>query len=193
VALNPLLDALGADAERDIRDIAAAAAAEAAQIRAAARARVAQRSELALATCRKELDAERDAQRAAVLRESRQAILAARDAFLERVFEAAEAELRGTLLTTRGAASVVGLVREALPYLPPAPIVRCRSDLVEPLQRAIASLGPARLLRDDTLGEGVIVQAEDGSVLIDNTLENRLRWLRPVLSIELLARVANPV
>jgi vacuolar-type H+-ATPase subunit E/Vma4 len=188
MAIEPLLGALGQDAERDIREIAEAARVEAERIRAAAQARVAQRCANALQSREAELRSEGDAQRARALREARASMLRARDAFLERVFLAVTTELRGELRKPEREAALAKLVSEALDFVSGEATIRCRADVAERLRRRVASLNGAKLVATEAIGEGVVVKADDGSVTIDNTLENRLQLLRPALSIEVLAR-----
>lgn len=188
MAIEPLLSALGEDAERDIREIAEAACAEADRIRVAAEAHVKQRCEAALQSREATLRSEGDAHRARALREARASMLRARDAFLERVFLAVTTQLRGELRKPERGVALAKLLSEALEYVAGDATICCRADVAERLRQRVGSLNGAKLVAAETVGEGVVVKADDGSVTIDNTLENRLRSLRPALSIEILAR-----
>ena len=188
MAIETLLEALGTEAERDAQHVTDAARAEAARIRAEAEARVAEQCNAALAAHEAELRASSDARRAVALRDARASRLRARDAFLDRVFSLVTARLPGTLDDPIHADAVTQLAREALQYVPGDAVVRCRASLARRLKGAADALGSVRIVADDSVSEGVVVAAEDGSVTIDNTLDSRLRWLRPRLTIDLLAR-----
>jgi vacuolar-type H+-ATPase subunit E/Vma4 len=188
MAIETLLDALGTEAERDAQHVTDAARAEAARIRAEAEARLAQQCNAALALREAELRASSDARRAAALRDARAGRLRARDEFLDRVFTTVTARLPGTLDDPTHADALTRLAHEALQYVPGEAVVRCRASLARSLNVPAAALGNARIVADDSVAEGVVVAAEDGSVTIDNTLESRLHWLRSRLAIDLLAR-----
>jgi vacuolar-type H+-ATPase subunit E/Vma4 len=190
MALELLLDSLARDVEGEARASLDAARVEAARIRADADVRAARRCAEALAARDTELRVHIDSARARARREARIATLRARDAFLERTFAAAEAELPGALDAPAYAAALPGLIAEALAFFPGVPaIVRCRTGLASRVSVPTESLGAIRLAMDDSVPEGVIVEAEDGSATVNNTLVERLRRRRPVLSIELLARL----
>lgn len=184
MSIEPLLAALGGDAEDDVRKIDAQAAVVAARVRAEAEAHVAQLCAAALQEHESELRSVMDGRRAHALRQSRAALLTARDAFLDRVFSAVEVKLPGVLLQPQNSAALALLVREALHYVPPGATVACRPELAACLDDS--ALGDARLHSDPDIAEGVVVAAADDSVRIDNTLRNRLQWLRSELSIELV-------
>ena len=192
MALELFLDSLARDVEGDARDVLDAARAEAARILADANTRAARRCDEALAARDVELRAGMDSTRARARREARIATLRARDGFLERTFGAAEAELPGTLDAAPHADALARLVAEALDFFPGTPsVVRCRAGLADRVSALAASLGAVRASSDDSVPEGVIVEAEDGSATVNNTLVERLRRLRPMLSIEILARVSE--
>jgi vacuolar-type H+-ATPase subunit E/Vma4 len=191
MAIESLLEALGSEAARDVQQVTEAARAEAAQVRAAAEARVAQRQSAALAARESELRAAADARRATAMREARARRLQARDAFLERVFAAAASQLPGTLETPAHAAALLRLAHEALEFMPRDAVVRCRPSLVSRFTASAVALGTARVVSDDSVREGVVVADNEGRVMIDNTLDHRLRWMRPLLAIELLARFGD--
>lgn len=184
MSIEPLLAALGGDAEDDVRAIDESARATAAQIRAEAEAHVAQRCAAALESHESELRRMIDGRRAHALRRSRETLLAARSAFLDRVFAAAERDTAGVLLQPERGAAMAWLLHEALAFVPSGASVACRPELAARLNGA--ALGDAHVRPDPDVAEGVVVTANDGSLRIDNTLQNRLRWLRPALSIELI-------
>jgi vacuolar-type H+-ATPase subunit E/Vma4 len=184
MGIEPLLAALGGDAEDDVRKIEAEAAATAARMRSEAEAQVAERCAEAVQSHERELRSVIDGRRAHALRQSRTALLKAREAFLDRVFAAVEVKLPGVLLQPQHKAALALLVSEALEYVPPGATVACRPELTAHLDAS--ALGNARLHSDPDIAEGIVVAAADRSVRVDNTLRNRLRWMRSVLSIELV-------
>ena len=66
-------------------------------------------------------------------------------------------------------------VREALSFLDGLqPRVRCHTALVPVVQAAIGEHPGATVLIDETVGPGIVAEAADGSVTVDNTLAARL-------------------
>lgn len=189
MAIASLLDALEHDAERDAREVVDAARAEAERIRAEAEARVAQRCGAALAAHESELRLAADAHRARARREARARVLNARSAFLERVFRAVSAELPNVLESAAQRDALQHLAREALQYFPSTPaVIRCSGALADRLTGVAASVAELRVVRDESVVAGVIVEAADASLTIDNTLAARLDWLRAALSVEITKR-----
>jgi vacuolar-type H+-ATPase subunit E/Vma4 len=122
-------------------------------------------------------------------RQTRSRMLQARNAFLERVFAAAIARLPGILEAPARTSALHQLVQEAVDYFPSTPAaIRCRRALADRLNGLGPSLGTVSVVPDESVLEGVVVAAADGSLAVDNTLVGRLRWLRPMLSIELVSR-----
>ena len=192
MALDRLLDSLARDVEGEARQILDAARAEAARIRAEADAQAARRCAEAIATRETALRVQMDAHLARARRDARVATLVAREAFLDRTFEAVEAELPRALDAPEHADVLAQLASEALEFFPDTPaVVRCRAGLAERVREIAASLGAANVSRDDSVPEGVIVEAADASAAVHNTLIERLRRLRPLLAIELVARMES--
>ena len=63
--------------------------------------------------------------------------------------------------------------------------VRCRAEHAPILRPIVARHQGAELAIDDTMGPGVIAEAADGSVVVDNTLAARLARIEPRLAMEL--------
>ncbi|MGH7696025.1 MAG: V-type ATP synthase subunit E [Gemmatimonadaceae bacterium] len=188
MAIESLLAALGEDAERAVREITERAFAEAQRIRADAETHVTRRCDTALAEREAELRAATDAQRAKARREARALVLHARNAFLDRVFGAVMPRLSGLLQAPACNDALRQLFLEAASYFSSTPaVVRCRPALVDRLNGVVQSHG-ASVAPDESVPEGIIVEAVDGSLAVDNTLIGRLRWLRPELSIEIVSR-----
>ena len=126
-------------------------------------------------------------------RNARARELEAQHALLARV--AARAR---SLLHEAAAASAYGAVLprhldEALSFLHGLhPRVRCQAAFVPILAPAIAHHEDATLDVDETIGPGIIAEASDGSVAVDNTLAARLTRVEPALAVELARRLCAP-
>jgi vacuolar-type H+-ATPase subunit E/Vma4 len=84
------------------------------------------------------------------------------------------------------AAALPRHVDEALSFLDGLrPRVRCHTGFAPIVQTTIRSHPGASLLTDDRLGPGIVAEAADGSVSVDNTLAARLDRARLRLTIEL--------
>lgn len=192
MALDVLLKAIAEDGEGEARRVVDAARAEADAVRADADARAERRCAAALALREASLRAELEARRARALNESRVQVLFARARLMDRIFEAAEAELPGLLARSGSGPALERLCREALEYFPRGGArVRCRSELAAQLSGR--STAGTQVVADDTVPEGVMVESLDGSSRVDNTLQASLRRRRPALSIVILAALQeNP-
>ena len=181
MALDVLLHAIAQDGESEARQIVDDARAEAMAIRAAADARVQQRIADAGATRESELRSVLDARRARARHEARIHVLRVRAQFMNRVFQAAETSLPGILDHDASQETLTRLCQEALDFFPPSGArIRCPRTLACRVAKAVPG---AAVVVDDDVPEGVIVESLDGQSRIDNTLEARLRRLRPELSI----------
>ena len=188
-----LLAALRAEAEAELLRIDSEARLEAARIVEGARARARSRHEA------------RAAEREAVLRESGAAALAAarragwrtrlesRDRLLNRVFAAARDMARSGApgAAEADAADTERLLREALRFVPDdsSVVVRCAPAAAAALEAALAGRPTARVAPDEAADAGVRVESADGAVMVDNTIGARIDRMRPVLAVELLARL----
>jgi vacuolar-type H+-ATPase subunit E/Vma4 len=185
MALDVLLKAIAEDGDAEARRVVDAARAEADAVRADADARAERRCAAALALREASLRAELEARRARALNESRVQVLFARARLMDRIFEAAEAELPGLLARSGSGPALERLCREALEYFPRGARVRVRSELAAQLSGR--STAGTQVVADDTVPEGVMVESLDGSSRVDNTLQASLRRRRPALSIVILA------
>lgn len=187
--LDSLLQAIAADAASEARQIVDAAHAEATALRAAADARVERRIAETCAAREDELRGALDTRRARARTEARVRVLEARARFLDRIFGEAETALPGSLERSGSQETLATLCREALDFFPAGGArIRCRAALA----RLVAGLVPeASVLVDDGVPEGVMVESNDGSCRIDNTLVGRLRRRRPELSIAISAALGN--
>lgn len=129
---------------------------------------------------------------ARVRREARAHELAARHAQLARILERARALLPEVAASTRYLEMLPSHAGEALSFVEGLrPRVRCQRRFAPVLQPMVARHEGAELVIDETVGPGVIAEAADGSVVVDNTLAARLSRAETQLAIELLKRVGN--
>jgi vacuolar-type H+-ATPase subunit E/Vma4 len=129
---------------------------------------------------------------ARVRREARARELAARHAQLARILERARALLPEVAASTRYLEVLPSHAEEALSFVEGLrPRVRCQRRFAPALQGIVARHEGAQLVIDEAVGPGVIAEAADGSVVVDNTLAARLARAETRLAIELLKRISN--
>ncbi|MHB1861565.1 MAG: V-type ATP synthase subunit E family protein [Gemmatimonadaceae bacterium] len=184
---SPLLERLRRDADHAIAERSAAARAEADRVLQDAAAQRERQRAAAVGERERALGLERDAARARVAQETIRAPLESREAFLARVFAAAELQLAGLAAAPDLARRLAPIVGEALPYLPVGQIrVRCSTAAAPAVQAAIAALGlaPAAAVIDESVPLGAMLEHVDGTVRVDATFVARLRRMAPALSID---------
>jgi vacuolar-type H+-ATPase subunit E/Vma4 len=116
--------------------------------------------------------------------------LEARYAQIARVLARARALIPDVARSELYAAAVPQHVGEALSFLNGLrPRVRCHSGFAPIVQTFIDEHHGATVVTDDTLGPGIVVDAADGSVSVDNTLAARLDRDRLRLTIELARKL----
>lgn len=190
MALDALLSALTQEADRAVEQILTAAREDAVRLRAQADALVERRCADAIAAREAELKASAELERVRTQRATAVRAVQSRDACLDRVFGAAAAALESALDAPDKATAPAALATEALAFFSGVPaVVRCRTSFVERVRAVLHSSDEASVVPDDAVAPGVLVEAVDGSVIVDNTVGARLRRLRPSLSIELLQRI----
>jgi vacuolar-type H+-ATPase subunit E/Vma4 len=114
------------------------------------------------------------------------AVAAARRHARTRALEATHAQIERILARARDLIEEVAASREYVGALPAhadealsfleglRPRVRCRTALAPELRAAIERHAGATLVVDDSIGPGLVADAGDGSVVVDNTLAARL-------------------
>jgi vacuolar-type H+-ATPase subunit E/Vma4 len=192
MALDALLAALTQEADRAVEQVLASAHEEAARLRAEAEEQLERRSADAVTAREAELKGSVEVERARAQRASAVRVVRAREACLDRLFGAAGQALERALDSPDYAAAPGALTSEALEFFAGVPVVvRCRTSLVDRVREMSESSRVSSVVPDDTLDHGVVVEAVDKSVIVDNTVGARLRRLRPALSIELLRRIGE--
>lgn len=125
-------------------------------------------------------------------REARGRELEARRAQLTRIFDLARSLASETAASPAYADVLPAHLGETLSFLEGLqPRVRCQAAVAAVLQDAIARDPGAALVIDESVGPGIVAEAADASVVVDNTLVARLARVEPRLSIELLRKLAD--
>jgi vacuolar-type H+-ATPase subunit E/Vma4 len=130
------------------------------------------------------VDHERELARAR--RQARTRELEALRAQIDRILSRARALLPEIAASPAYVAVLPSHLEEALRFLEGLhPQVRCQSAFAPLLQPIVARCDGATLVVDDTVGPGIVAEASDGSVSVDNTLAARLARNERRLTIEL--------
>jgi vacuolar-type H+-ATPase subunit E/Vma4 len=125
-------------------------------------------------------------------RQARARELEARWAQLSRILERARTLVPEVGASPAYAESLPAHIDEALSFLEGLqPRVRCQPAFAPIARAAIARHGGAELVEDPSVGPGVVVEAADGSVVVDATLAARLARAEERLAIELLRQLGD--
>ena len=192
MALSDLIARLEEDAAREMRAIAERADADVQAIRAATERAIAGASAERLEGQRIERAANRDRDLARARRDARGEELKARHALLARVGSRARALAHETGASESYRRVLPSRLEEALSYVQGLrPRVRCQAAVASVLRPVAARHDGAEIVIDETVGPGVVVEAADGSVVVDNTLAARLARIEPKLAVEQLAGLSD--
>jgi vacuolar-type H+-ATPase subunit E/Vma4 len=185
MALADLIARLEQDANGRVAALREQADAEVRAIEGEALRVAGEASDRRLQARRRELEGRLQRELAQARQQARARELAARRALVSRVLARAEALLPEASAAAEYRARLPAHAAETLAYLEGLrPILRCHPSL-EPLLAPLKS-EDVLLQPDAALGPGVIAEAADGSVRVDNTLLARLRRLERQLTLELL-------
>jgi vacuolar-type H+-ATPase subunit E/Vma4 len=118
--------------------------------------------------------------------------LEARHAQLARVFDRARALVPEVATSASYAEALPAHLDEALSFLEDARSrVKCPAAFVAILRPAAARHEGVELVIDESVGPGIVAEAADGSVIVDNTLAARLARSEARLAIELLRMLGD--
>lgn len=193
-----LFEQLRRDAREASEQRIAAARAEALRLSNASDERLAQERAAQLAARERAHSAALDrAQSDARTRTARE-WLAARAEALDQVFVAAHETLAARSADPRFIAAVAAIARDALSYLPPGDAsARCATALAPAVRDMLESRATGRpelrVIEDDAVATGVVLETADGSLAIDATFARHLARERPRLAIEVAQRLEPPV
>jgi vacuolar-type H+-ATPase subunit E/Vma4 len=192
MALPDLIARLEEDAAREIQAIGERADADIQAIRAATDRAIAGASAVRLEGQRIERAASRDRDLARARRDARAEELKARHALLARILDRARALAPETGASESYQRVLPSHLEEALSYVQGLrPRVRCQAAVASVLGPVAARHDGAEIVIDETVGPGVVVEAADGSVVVDSTLVARLARIEPTLAVELLAELSD--
>ena len=186
--IEALTGALEAEGRQQATELRREAAEEAVRIHAEAEEAVARRVAEALRLQEVGLRREGEVRLAGVRREARARVLAEREAFLERVFDAARRAFPRDLEDPQVRRAFVRRLRRALPHLTGTVVVRCAPDLAAAARDALPEGSEARVEPDPELEAepGFRALAADGAVEVEATLPRLLERHRPHLAIGVL-------
>jgi vacuolar-type H+-ATPase subunit E/Vma4 len=124
-------------------------------------------------------------------KDGRQEVLKARERLLETVFSRAARRLAEASHDPDFLDSLPARLERAARYLGGRPaLVLCPPALAGHLEELLRGRQDLRLQVDPSLGPGIRLRAEDGSVEIDETLGGALERLRPHLALEVIAHLS---
>jgi vacuolar-type H+-ATPase subunit E/Vma4 len=116
----------------------------------------------------------------------------ARHALLARILERACALVPEVSASSSYLEALPSHLEEALSYLEGTrPHVRCQATFAAALQSIVARHEGATLVIDESVGPGVVAEAADGAVAVDNTLAARLARVESRVAIELLKEMSG--
>jgi vacuolar-type H+-ATPase subunit E/Vma4 len=191
-----LFEQLRRDARAASEQCMAAARAEALRLRSASDERLAQLRTAELAARERAHAAALDRARSDARTRTAREWLAARAEALDHVFVAANETLAARSGDPRFVAAVAGIVHDALPYLPPGDAsARCATSLAPAVRTVLESQAPGRpglrVIEDDAVATGVVLETVDRSLAIDATFARRLARERPRLAIEVARQLES--
>ena len=189
MAIEEFLTLLEHEARLEAEGLLNDARDEAARRIGVAEAEAAQRQRAFIEQAAAELQGETDHLLAAADRAAREEVLGMRTALLEQVFAEAAVTLE-RLPGATYAGAIPALVETTLAFLPEEPAtIRCRPDVMPTVRDVVGDAKNVRVVDDPTVAAGVLGQADDGSVTVDNPLPQHLRRLHDDLAIAVMARL----
>lgn len=188
MALDHLLAVLQTEAETEAEEILASARQRAEELRARVAAELAQRR----ARDQQLLEAQQASELALLLvsahRTARRMELESRERMLARVLDQAQRRL-GTLLERPDChQSIAGQVRQSLDCLAlRSATIRVHPRLVETVTGAVEGRSGVTVIADGATGTGFRLTSDDGTLVIDGTLEDRMARMKRHLDQVILA------
>lgn len=191
MALDDLLNALEHEARDEVAARLTAAKAEADAVAAEAEARVTERRAQFVATREAGLRAAAELELVAARRDGRRLVLDARAEMLQAVRQAASAKLPQVEADPRYRALLPLQLTEALRYVGGQDCVVRSSSWLQPILAAAGGRAGLRVRTEEAQvdGGGFVLEAADGSVRVDMTLDGILDRLWPEFAMEIVGRV----
>jgi vacuolar-type H+-ATPase subunit E/Vma4 len=192
MALSDLISRLEQEARSQVQTIEQDTDAEVRAIEAATEQAIADTTTRHLERERAERQAVHQRELALARREAHARELEARHAQLARVLDRARALVPEAAASASYAEALPSHLDEALSFLEGArPRVKCPAAFIATLRPTAARFEGAELVIDESIGPGIVAEAADGSVIVDNTLAARLARLEPRLAIQLLRMLGD--
>jgi vacuolar-type H+-ATPase subunit E/Vma4 len=192
MALPDLISRLEHEAQDRARAIQEKADAEVRAIEAATEQAVARIMARQFDRERAERDRVHQRELAMARRQARANELEARRAQIARVLKRARTLLLEIAASPAYVGAVASHVEEALSFLEGLqPRVRCQAAFAPLLQEPIARHEGAQLVIDESIGPGFVAEAADGSVVVDDTLAERLARAETRLTMALARKLAD--
>jgi vacuolar-type H+-ATPase subunit E/Vma4 len=192
MALSDLISRLEHEARSQVQTIEREALAEVRAIEAATEQTIADTTTRHLECERAERQAVQQRELARARREAHARELEARHAQLARVLDRARTLVPEVAASASYAEALPSHLEEALSFLEGArPRVKCPSALIATLRPTAARHEGVELVIDESVGPGIVAEAADCSVIVDNTLAARLARLEPRLAIELFRMLGD--
>ena len=186
--IDALLVGLERAAEVEIGRVAAEARTQAAALTAQAEQRITRRRQVALGLREAEGRAAMERALAGARRVARERALLARANLLDRLFAALQATLPALSATPEYRAALARDVAHKLAFAgEQKAVVHCAPALAPHMRRLVRTNGRLAIKADRRIAAGFKVEAADGGLEIDGTLEGRALRLRPRLALEALA------
>lgn len=192
MALADLIARLEADAATRVTAVRAQAAAEVRALEDEATRVAAEESAARLEARRVALERELQREFAQTRQRFRAEALTAQRALVARIFERAQALVPEVGRSEAYLASVGAHALEALSFLEGLrPVVRCSPEVAAALLPLVQGRKDVLVRAEPGAAPGVLVEAADGSVQVDNTLAARLTRLEPQLTIDFLRELGG--
>jgi vacuolar-type H+-ATPase subunit E/Vma4 len=125
-------------------------------------------------------------------RDARARELEATHAQIARILERARQLIDEVCRSSAYIGAVAAHTEESLSFLEGVPVlVRCPASLVTAVTGTVERRAGTRIVVDDSIGPGIVAEAEDGSVVVDNTLRARLSRREADLSCTLAQELGD--
>lgn len=123
-------------------------------------------------------------------REAMRSLLLAKTALVDRVLQSAERELPSLIQSAAYRETLRRDVERALAFVgTEGSVVRCPPALEGVVREALRDTPSVSIELAEAVGSGFVAIGRDGTVVVDATLETRLKRLAPTLAIEIQERI----
>lgn len=192
MSIAPLLEHLRRDAMSETAQRLDDTRAAAKTIASSLEARLDRERTARLEAARREINRNTEKRRDAARQRANEITITARQRFITRVLETARTRARDRAGDPAIAPWLTRMLGAALACIPPGTAIVRIPPTLAPLVRSLPQRGEwtLEIRGDETLPVGLVVEAPDGSLHIDATLERMLHAERPRIAIWLLREAA---